>query len=244
MPVLLLLSSFLFMACSAPASQPPTSPARSADADPAARSADVVTRDQQAALTPDAVLADLRTGNERFIKDQAIRRDHLAQARATASGQYPKAIILSCVDSRVLPEIIFDQGIGDLFVARIAGNFENSDILGSMEFATQLAGSRLIVVLGHSSCGAVEGACDGAELGNLTESLTNIGPAIEASRHVPEPHDSSNADFVAAVAHANVDQTVRDITEKSPVLRQLVEKGSLRVVGAMYDLGTGRVTWR
>lgn len=207
------------------------------------RSSDVTSREEQAALTPDGVLAELRAGNERFTSDRALPRDHLSQVRATATGQYPKAVVLSCLDSRIPPEIVFDQGIGDLFVARVAGNFENADILGSMEFATQVAGAKLIVVMGHSECGAIKGACDGIKLGNLTEALANVQPAIDASRSVPGPHDSKNHEYVAAVTHANVDQTVRDITARSPVLAALVAEGKLKVVGASYDLSTGRVSW-
>ena len=203
---------------------------------------DVVTQDQQSALTPDEVLADLVAGNERFVAGDTIERDYLAQARATASGQYPKAIILGCVDSRVPPEIVFDQGVGDLFVGRVAGNFENGDLLGSMEFATKLAGSKLIVVLGHSSCGAIKGAAAGAELGNLTASLTNLSEALNNSRAKVGANASNDA-LVAATVDENVRLTMRDILRRSPVIREQIAAGTLKVVGGVYDLSTGQVRW-
>ncbi|MEZ4364867.1 MAG: carbonic anhydrase family protein [Kofleriaceae bacterium] len=209
-----------------------------------APSGDITTQAEQQAMTPAEVIADLKAGNARFVRGETTPRDHLAQVKGTAAGQYPKAVVLSCLDSRVPAELVFDQGIGDLFVARVAGNFENEDILGSMEFATAAAGSKAIVVLGHTSCGAIKGACDGVELGNLTATLANIAPAIAASQGVPGEHTSKNHAYVHAVTEANIDQTVRDITERSPVLKDLVDKGALTVVGALYDLETGQVTWR
>lgn len=207
------------------------------------RSADVLTRQEQQALTPDAVLADLKAGNRRYVSRNTINRDWAAQARHTAEGQYPKAIILGCVDSRVPPEFVFDQGIGDIFVGRVAGNCENIDMLGSMEFGTAIAGSKLIVVLGHTSCGAVKGAIDRAQLANLTELLAQIEPAVDAVAHEPSERTSKNLDFVNRVAEANVRMTVRDIQERSTVIAELVRRGDLKVVGAMYDLETGEVTW-
>ena len=206
-------------------------------------SADVVTQQEQQALTPDAVLADLKAGNRRYVSGSTSDRDWMAQAEQTAHGQYPKAIILGCVDSRVPPEFVFDQGIGDIFVGRVAGNCENIDILGSMEFGTAIAGSKLIVVLGHTSCGAVKGAIDRAKLGNLTELLEQIEPAVDAVPHSPSERTSKNLEFVNRVAEANVRLTVRDIQERSPVIADLVRRGDLKVVGAMYDLETGEVTW-
>ena len=203
----------------------------------------VLDRSAQAGMTPNDVLKALAEGNERFVKGELTPRDYLGQVGATAKGQYPMATILSCLDSRVPPEIIFDRGIGDLFVGRVAGNFENPDMLGSFEFATKLAGSKLIVVLGHTHCGAVKGACDGAELGNLTQTLANIQPAIDASQDVAGEKNSKNAAYVDAVSHMNVRQTVRDILARSEVLRDLVDAGELRVVGAMHDIETGRVSW-
>ena len=207
-------------------------------------SSDVVTSDEQQAMTPDMVLADLKAGNERFVAGKLTPRDYLAQASATASGQYPKAAILSCVDSRVPPEIIFDQGIGDVFVGRVAGNFENIDMLGSFEFATKAAGAKVIVVLGHSSCGAIKGALNGVELGNLTEMLANFdGPVSEAREAILGPDDASNSELVEAAVEENVRQTMADILKDSPVIAEMVANGEVAVVGGIYDLASGRVTW-
>lgn len=204
---------------------------------------DVVTAEAQKAMTPDMVLADLKAGNERFVSGNAINRDYMAQARATAAGQFPKAIVLGCLDSRVPPEIVFDQGIGDIFVGRVAGNFENIDTLGSMEFGTKVAGAKLIVVLGHTACGAVKGAIDDAQLGNLTATLDNIQPTIARVAMPGEQIASSNTSLVNRVTEENVRQTVRDITDRSPVLAEMVANGELKVVGGVYDLATGRVNW-
>ena len=205
----------------------------------------VVTKQDQSAMTPDQVISELKAGNKRFVNGKLTSYDWNAQAKQTAEeGQFPKAIILSCLDSRVPVEVVFDQGIGDVFVGRVAGNFENTDMLGSMEFGAKLAGSKAIVVLGHSQCGAVKGAMAGAEMGNLTETLDNIEPAIKtvANKAGTKP-DAGNADHVALVVEANVRQTVKDITSRSSVMAELIESGDLKVVGAVYDLATGKVTW-
>ena len=202
------------------------------------------TQTTQAALTPAEALQMLKEGNERFVNGAMLERDLMAQVAQTAGGQYPFAVVLGCIDSRVPPELVFDQGIGDLFAPRIAGNFVNTDILGSMEFATAVAGSKVIVVLGHTSCGAVKGACDHVEMGNLTHTLSNLAPAVYAvSDEIEGPRDSSNKDFVDAVAHMNVEMTVQNILDRSPVMAGLVEDGELMVVGAMHDVETGRVTF-
>lgn len=204
----------------------------------------VTTADIQRGMSPQDVLNDLKRGNDRFASGNSTRQDYLAQAETTADeGQFPKAIVLGCPDSRVPPEALFDQGIGDIFVGRVAGNFENTDLLGSMEFGTAIAGSKLIVVLGHTSCGAVKGAIDRARLGNLTALLAEIEPAIDAVPHTPSERSSDNEDFVNRVIEANVRTTVQDILERSPVLAQRVRDGDLMVVGAVYDLETGRVRW-
>jgi len=195
-------------------------------------------------MTPDEVIADLMAGNERFVAGNNTNQDWLAQAGTTAAeGQFPKAIVLSCLDSRVPVEIVFDQAIGDVFVGRVAGNFENVDMLGSFEFGTAVAGSKAIVVLGHSSCGAVKGTIDQAQLGNLTPTLANIEPAVRDAIRSSDERASSNTDLVNRVIEANVRRTVADIQSRSEVLRGLVESGDLKVVGAVYDLATGQVTW-
>lgn len=197
---------------------------------------------QQAELTPDAVLADLMAGNERYVEGAQSAPDIQSRIDITSTGQFPQAIILSCVDSRVPVEMVFDQGIGDIFVGRVAGNVATTEQIGSMEFATKLAGSKLVMVLGHSSCGAVKGACDGAELGNLTALLAHIKPAIEAVDGFDGERNSKNKDYVAAVVDKNVDLTVAHIRSSSEVLRDLEAQGQIKIVGAIYDLHDGSVT--
>ena len=205
--------------------------------------AGVQTADSQSALTPSDALNLLKEGNERFLSGEMINRDLPAQVEATASGQFPHSVVLSCIDSRVPPELVFDQGLGDIFSPRVAGNFVDEELLGSMEFAAAVAGSRVIVVLGHTECGAVKGACDDVKLGNLTATLANIRPAVEAVSGIPGERNSKNKAFVDAVAHQNVKMTVDNILDRSLVLRELVDKGRLMVVGAMYDVATGKVTF-
>lgn len=202
-----------------------------------------LTAETQAALTPMEVIQLLKDGNQRFLNGEALERNFLDQVQQTAEGQYPMAAILGCIDSRVPHEIVFDKGVGDVFSARVAGNFINTDILGSLEFATAAAGSKVIVVLGHTECGAVKGACDNVELGNLTSTLANIAPAIYAVTDVEGERSSANKDFVQAVADKNVDFTVQNIVDRSPVIRGLVASGDLIVVGAMHDVATGEVTF-
>lgn len=200
-----------------------------------------LTAETQASLTPMGVIELLKEGNQRFVEGEALERDFMSQVRQTAGGQYPMAAILGCIDSRVPHEIVFDKGVGDVFSARVAGNFINTDILGSLEFATAVAGSKVIVVLGHTECGAVKGACDNVQLGNLTSTLANIAPAIYAVDDVEGPRTSANKDYVQAVAHQNVDMTVQNIVDRSPVIRGLVTSGDLIVIGAMHDVSTGEV---
>jgi carbonic anhydrase len=202
-----------------------------------------LTAETQAALAPMEVIQLLKDGNARFLAGEPVERDFLSQVRQTAEGQYPMAAILGCIDSRVPHEIIFDKGVGDVFSARVAGNFINTDILGSLEFATAVAGSKVIVVLGHTECGAVKGACDNVELGNLTSTLANIAPAVYSVEGVEGPRTSANKAFVQAVAHENVELTVQNIVDRSPVIRGLVAGGDLVVVGAMHDVATGAVTF-
>ena len=202
-----------------------------------------LTRETQQALSPADVLQRFKDGNERFLADRPIERDFLGQIRLTSGGQFPMATVLGCIDSRVPHEIIFDKGVGDLFSARIAGNFINTDMLGSLEFSTAVAGAKLIIVLGHTECGAVKGACDNVQLGNLTSTLSNIAPAVYAVTDVEGPRTSANKAFVDAVAHENVDQTVNNIVGRSTIIRGLVESGNLIVIGAMHDVSTGRVTF-
>jgi carbonic anhydrase len=201
------------------------------------------TRETQATMTPQKSLDYLKEGNVRFQNNLKANRNLLEQVNDTSEGQFPFATILSCIDSRVSAELVFDQGLGDIFSVRIAGNFINTDILGSMEFACKLAGTKLIVVLGHTACGAVKGACDDAKLGNLTSMLSKIKPAVEA---VAEPKDaslrnSSNPEFVDNVASKNVLIAIDNIMKDSPVLAEMAKNGDIKIVGAMYDINTGAV---
>lgn len=195
-------------------------------------------------MTAEEALARLKEGNARFVAGRPAERDLMQQVRRTSGGQSPFAAVLGCIDSRVPPELVFDQGIGDLFSVRIAGNFVNEDILGSLEFACKVAGARLIVVLGHSHCGAVIGACDGVRLGHLTGALKHLQPAIDAVPASDGQRTSENAAFVQRVAEKNVDLTVAAIQEQSAVLREMAEQGAIAVVGAMYDVASGAVTFR
>ena len=200
-----------------------------------------LTKELQAAITPRKALELLKEGNQRFVENKKLERDLVQQARETANGQYPFAVILSCIDSRTSSELIFDLGIGDVFNARIAGNIINQDILGSMEFACKLAGSKLIVVLGHTMCGAVKGACDHAQLGNLTALVSKIERAAEEERTVTENRNSGNAEFVEKVSTINVKRTVQAIMDQSPILKEMIDKGEIGIVGGMHDIATGTV---
>ncbi len=196
----------------------------------------------QSLMTADGAIAALKDGNKRFVSGNMIKRDLMKQVKATGYSQYPLATVVSCIDSRAGPEIVFDQGIGDVFSARVAGNFVNEDILGSLEFATKAAGSKVVVVLGHSSCGAIKGACDDVVLGNLTGMLAKIKPAV-ADVSMAGDRTSKNDAFVQMVAEANVKRTVNDIMVKSPVLKAMADAGEIKIVGAMLDVKTGVVTW-
>jgi carbonic anhydrase len=201
----------------------------------------VLTQEEQDALTPDQVLSALKQGNQRFVSGTVTSRDHSAQVRDAANGQFPKAMVLSCVDSRIPVEDVFDRGIGDVFVARVAGNFENTDILGSMEFATKISGAKLVLVLGHGSCGAIKAAIDDAQLGNITAMLENIKPAVESQAGYKGEHSSNNAEFVHLVTEANVRLTMDDIRERSPIMHDLEKQGRLKIVGGLYDMHTGKI---
>jgi len=199
-----------------------------------------LTKEERDRMTPDQVIDELKKGNERFRAGKMLPHDYLGQKRASAAGQYPAAVVLGCIDSRTPGEILFDVGIGDTFNARIAGNVVNDDLLGSMEFACAVAGAKAVVVFGHTACGAVKGAIDDVEMGNLTGLLARIKPAITATTFTGEK-SSKNATYVDAVARTNVVVTLDNIRRRSPILADLEEKGSIRIAGAMYDLATGNV---
>ncbi|WP_299223071.1 carbonic anhydrase family protein [uncultured Psychroserpens sp.] len=201
-----------------------------------------ITKEVQLALTPKSVLEDLLEGNNRFVSGNTQATDNEALVNQTTTGQYPKAVVLSCIDSRVPVETVLDQAIGDIFVARVAGNFENTDILGSLEYSCNVAGSKLILVLGHESCGAVKAACDGVELGNITAMLSNILPAVKkASDEFDGELTSANKEFVAKTVAYNVQLTMDRIRERSKILSEMEDNGEIKIVGGVYSLHSGKV---
>lgn len=200
-------------------------------------------KELQASITPRQALELLKKGNNRFVGNLQAHRNLLEQVNDTRDGQWPFATVLSCIDSRTSAELIFDQGLGDIFSVRIAGNIVNTDILGSMEFACKVAGSKLIVVLGHSKCGAVKGACDHVEMGNLTELLSKIQPAVYQEKDTLTNRNASNSVFVENVAEINVKRNVKNIIERSFILEQMIENGEIGIVGAMHNIETGEVVF-
>jgi carbonic anhydrase len=200
-----------------------------------------LTKELQAAITPKMALDLLKKGNDRFVNNLKVNRNLLEQANETSDGQHPFAVILSCIDSRTSAELIFDQGLGDIFSVRIAGNIINEDILGSMEFACKVAGAKIIVVLGHTKCGAVRGACDHVEMGNLTALLSKIQPAVYDEKSETVNRSSSNPAFVEKVATINVKRTVHGIMERSPILKEMIEDGLIGIVGGYHDVANGNV---
>jgi carbonic anhydrase len=200
-----------------------------------------LTKEMQSAITPSVALEILKEGNKRFVSNLKINRNLLQQANETSDGQHPFAVILSCIDSRTSAELIFDQGLGDVFSVRIAGNIINEDILGSMEFGCKVAGAKIIVVLGHTKCGAVKGACDNVALGNLTALIAKIKPAVEQEAATAENRNSSNGVFVENVAELNVSLSVKNILLKSPIIADMVKNGDIGIVGGIHDITTGEV---
>ena len=200
-----------------------------------------LTKELQSAITPALALELLKDGNKRFVNNLKINRNLLQHANETSDGQHPFAVILSCIDSRTSAELIFDQGLGDVFSVRIAGNIVNEDILGSMEFGCKVAGAKIIVVLGHTKCGAVKGACDNVALGNLTGLISKIKPAVEQESVTSENRNSSNSAFVENVAELNVSLSVKNILLKSPIIADMVKNGDIGIVGGIHDITTGEV---
>jgi len=199
-----------------------------------------LTQEQRDKMTPDEIIQEMKAGNERFRSGKPLHRDLMREVKATAKGQYPAAIVFGCVDSRAPAELILDFGIGEIFSGRIAGNIAEEDVMGSMEFACKLAGSKVVLVMGHTACGAIKGAIDGVQLGNLTALLAKIRPAIQATHYTGE-RSAKNYAFVDAVARTNVSLTIAKIREQSPVLRDLESAGTIKIAGSMYDLETGKV---
>lgn len=201
----------------------------------------IVTAEDQAKFTPDEILADFKAGNERFRNNNLTVRDHDEQLRKSAEGQFPKAFILSCVDSRVPVEDVFDQGIGDVFVGRVAGNFADENMLGSMEFACKVAGAKVIMIMAHQHCGAVKATIDNVDLGNITSLVDNIKPAIAMSSSFTGEKKVKNDDYVKLVAENNVKNTIENIRKESPILKEMESKGEIKIVGVYYSLETGKL---
>jgi len=202
-----------------------------------------LTKETQAAITSQMALELLKQGNKRFVSNLKINRNLLQQANETSEGQHPFAVILSCIDSRTSAELIFDQGLGDIFSVRIAGNVINEDILGSMEFGCKVAGAKIIVVLGHTKCGAIQGACNHEEMGYLTGLLKKIEPAIDDETTVTKNRNAGNNAFVEKVTAIHVKRTVKAITEQSKILKEMIEAGTIGIVGGLHDINTGQVTF-
>jgi carbonic anhydrase len=200
-----------------------------------------LTKEVQAALTPEKAIEILVKGNERFVNNLKANRNLLQQVNETSDGQHPFAVILSCIDSRTSAELVFDQGLGDIFSIRIAGNILNEDILGSMEFACKIAGAKAVVVLGHTKCGAVKGACDDVKMGNLTMLLEKLKPAVIAEKSITLNRSAANSEFVEKVASLNVKLTMKQIVKKSSILEQMVKQKEIAIVGGMYDVETGKI---
>ncbi|QNA46376.1 carbonic anhydrase family protein [Lacibacter sediminis] len=203
----------------------------------------VLSADEQKALTPEQVLKSLKDGNYRYAHQDLTARDHSAMVRDASQGQYPKAVILSCLDSRVPVEDVFDKGIGDLFVGRVAGNFVNEDLLGSMEFGCKVAGAKLILVLGHESCGAIKAAIDNVQMGNITAMLSKIKPAVERCADFTGKKTAKDPAFVEYVAKQNVLNTIETIRKQSPLLKEMADQGEIIIAGAYYNLHTGEVVF-
>lgn len=231
----------MLSSCTAPSEKEVTAPAAVPEVKGLVE--DVLTKEQQAALTPASVITSFKEGNTRFMNNDLTARDHSAQVRKSTLAQYPKAIILSCVDSRVPVEDVFDRGIGDIFVARVAGNFVNEDILGSMEFACKVSGSKVILVMGHEHCGAVKAAIGDVKLGNITPMLSKIRPALGmgmAANFAGEKYADNQA-YVHAVCESNVMNNISRIRSESPILKEMEDNGEIAIVGAIYDMDTGKV---
>jgi len=202
-----------------------------------------ITKEIQSSTSPSMAIELLKEGNKRFMNNLKINRNLLQQANDTSDGQHPFAVILSCIDSRTSAELIFDQGLGDIFSIRIAGNIVNEDILGSMEFGCKVAGAKIVVVLGHTKCGAVKGACDNVELGNLTSLVKKIRPAVEAENISIDNRNSSNNEFVENVAMLNVKQTMNRIVSESPILKEMIDMKQIEIIGGIHNISTGEVTF-
>jgi carbonic anhydrase len=244
-PVCALLLASGFVGCAANSSHEHSESSQATAPASATMSGSAAAMDDatQSALTSEQVLAALQAGNQRFVDGVTVERDFSSQVEATATGQYPGAVILSCIDSRVPAEIVFDQGVGDVFSARVAGNIIDPHTIGSIEFATKVAGAKLVVVMGHTSCGAVMGSCDNVQLGHISSLVGTIQPSVEAVVPEGEQCDSSDKSMVDRVATHNVERTIENLREESEIISTLESDGDIMLVGAMYDVATGRVTF-
>jgi len=240
--VLIAILALALISCDPPSQNTKEEEKKTADKPIVGVVEDVLTKEEQDALSPDMVIQSFKEGNERFTRNDLTARDHSEQVRKSTNAQYPKAIVLSCVDSRVPVEDVFDRGIGDIFVARVAGNFVNEDILGSMEFACKVSGSKIILVMGHEHCGAVKAAVDDVKLGNITAMLSKIKPAVEAVDYEGD-RTSKNPEFVHEVCKRNVELTKNQIRERSPILKEMEENGEIKIIGAIYDMDSGEVSF-
>lgn len=240
--LLAFFAAFLIIGCTQPKEQEKTETVTEIT-EPVGLVEDVLTQEQQNALTPDAVIASFKEGNQRFMNNDLTARDHSSQVRKSTLAQFPKAIVLSCVDSRVPVEDVLDRGIGDIFVARVAGNFVNEDILGSMEFACKVSGSKVIMVMGHEHCGAVKAAISDVKLGNITAMLTKITPAVAMSQDYEGDKTADNQEFVHTVCENNVRNTVEQIRANSPILKEMEDAGEIKIVGAVYDMDNGQLSF-
>lgn len=244
LPLFFLLGLFSSCENAAPETEKPVTEVTNKEEEKAPKKVDrkMLTKEEQENLTPSEVIRALQEGNLRFVNNDLTERDHSAHVRQSVKGQYPKAVVLSCIDSRVPVEDVFDRGIGDLFVARVAGNFVNTDMLGSLEYSCKVAGSKLIVVLGHEHCGAVKSAIDEVKMGNITALLEKITPSVQAVEYAGD-RTSKNQEFVHLVCEHNVERTLQDIRVGSPILKELEEQGKIKIVGALYDMDTGAVSF-
>ena len=238
-----LCSSLILAACGSNNNAPASGNNTHAPVDTRDTVKGVTTAEFQDSITPGQILERFKAGNKRFLDGKMVHRDYLSQIDLTAKGQHPFAMIVSCIDSRKPAEIIFDKGIGDMFNARIAGNFVNTDILGSLEFACKVSGAKLILIMGHTDCGAIKSACDGVKLGNITAMLANITPAVNAVKGFDQQRTSANKAFVEAVARQNVLMTKEKILKESPIIKEMVDKGEVIIEGCMYDLQNGSVNF-
>jgi len=242
--ILIVFTTIIIAGCSSPTGTELDSDTKKEESNTESRInlvTEVMTKEKQNAMSLDDVIQDLMEGNIRFMNSNLIQRDHQAQLKQLKNGQYPKAVVLSCIDSRVPVEEVFDQGVGDLFVIRVAGNIENDHNLASLEYSCKVSGAKVIIILGHESCGAIKSAVKGVDIGNITELLTHIQPAIDHHQDFLGEKTIDNPDFLEIITKENATMTISDIRNQSPILKEMEENGQLKMVGAYFDLDTGEI---